>query len=509
MKLNKIFSNYLWMLLFICVCTNSACKNNKRNESAITKLIEKYSQSKSDSLKLLCARFLKENMTDLTSEKLVFYNIQTSIEKDIHFDTVSNEQSLNQLLAKYNLTIKSIELPDSAVIDKTILEDNINKAINDWNKYPWSKNVPTDIFLNFLMSYKIYNDYPENWRNHFFLQYNDSISNHIAQYLSDTSNNYYKDPNELYYRILVDEVGKWFEYKTDFRKLGKAPSLTELLCIKQGDCLQWAYLNTYILRSLGIPATIDIVPLWGSKNSGHADEVFWDGNGKMRTPSGRSFEKACKVFRLSFKKQNIWKDSIQPLIGKDFFLLPNLEHNHWYDVTVEHTATTNIFYHLPDDIKNTHYAYICVFNYGRWEPVFYGKIDGSNNVLFKNMGCDMLYQVAVPKEDSYDLVGNFFMIDSSGVKHELPSNLSENIYMNLTKVNSGTGSYVKKDKQYELKILNKKGEWQLFAIENCIKDSAIIIKNVPANTFYKLLETIGNKQLERIFSYEKGYQKWW
>lgn len=510
MKFHKIVTVYLFLLTISCFDLFVKCSEKEKIQFNIDKLITKYEQNSKDSLQLMCAKFLKENMSDLSSEKLTFYNVKTNKEKDICLDTISSEKSLNAILAKYNLTYKTTIIPDSLFLSTDLIENNINKAIADWNRYPWNKNVPKDVFLNFLLPYKIFNENPDDWRNYFFNKYRDSISGLSSKYSFDTSNIYIKDPNELYYRIIVNEVGKWFEYKTNFRKLSQAPSLNELMCIKQGDCFQTGYLSTYILRALGIPSGIDLIPLWGSKNSGHAMEVFWDGKGKMNTPIGRSFERPSKVFRLSFKKQNLWRDSIHPFIGKDNFLLPQLQHNHWLDVTHEHTSTTNIVYHLPDTIHNIKYAYICVFNYGTWQPVFWGKVDANNNAIFSNMGCQMLYQVAIPKDGSYEILGDLFMVDSIGKKiSNLLPNLSKKITMNLSKFNTGTSSFVKKGKQYELDMFNKEGQWQILSVQSCTKDSIITIKNVPSNSFYRLLETTGNRKLERIFSYTAGKQQWW
>ncbi len=394
-------------------------------------------------------------------------------------------------------------------IGNELIEKNISKAIDDWHKYPWNKNIPKNIFLNYLLPYKIFDENPEDWRSYFYEKYKDSLNKHINNYVLDTSNFYNKDPNELYYQIIVNETGNWFVYNAEYPRLCNAPSFNELMCLRQGDCLRTAYLNTYILRAMGMPCAIDIVPWWGSRNGWHANEVFWDGKNRMRTPSDRSFDRPAKVFRLSFKQQNTWKDSIQPFIGKDSFLLPNLQHNHWQDVTGEHTATKDITYHLPDTLKNIQYAYICVCNYGEWKLIFWGKVDITNTAKFRNMGCQILYQVALPHNNTYELTGNIFMVDSCGnTSYRLP-NFSIKQNMVVSKINTGALSYVKKDEKYCLYMLTANNKWQVLQTQDCKKDSTITITNMPSNAFYKLSKVNASQNLERIFTYKGGKQIWW
>jgi hypothetical protein len=88
---------------------------------------------------------------------------------------------------------------------------------------------------------------------------------------------------------------------------------------------------------------------------------------KFRTPSGRELNNPAKVFRYTFKKQNIWTDSIAPVIEDDLFILNYLRNNHLMDVTQEHTKTVDIAF--PSDSESS-FAYICVYNYGNWYPIY-------------------------------------------------------------------------------------------------------------------------------------------
>lgn len=316
-----------------------------------------------------------------------------------------------------------------------------------------------------------------------------------------------KSPNELYYATIVDDVGKWFHYSTEATRLSKAPGFDELMCVKKGDCVVSAYLGVNILRSLGIPSTIDYIPHWGSKNGGHAMEVFLDTNGKMRTASGRELKGAAKVFRLTFKRQNVWKNSMAPIIKNQPFELKHLQNNHWLDVTHEHTTTTTVVCDLPDSV-NTNFAYLCVNNYGEWKPVFWGKIK-NHKAIFYNMGYPMLYRLAIPEKEGYKVIGDIFMINRLQKKTFHFPSPAKRISMTLQKVNSGQSSWVKKHENYSLYLLGKDNKWGLFETGYCSKDSILRFKNVPSGAFYHLFRGRYNNSVNRIFTYENGKQIWW
>ena len=508
MKIPKI-TLFVFFLVLMDNFLFLGCINRKESKFDINALIEKYSKNLSDSLKLECAIFLKENMNDIISETTTFYNLKTKQEVNISFDLIKSDSGIFRIMQQNNLTLKTQKLYDTAFMSNDLIEKNIEEAIVSWNKYPWNKNAPKDVFMNFLLPYKILNEKPENWRDYFFYKYKDSINYRLAKYFSDTSKNYLIDPNDLYYQIIVDDVGRWFNYNLTFTKLDEAPSLSELLYTKKGDCLQSAYLSTYILRSIGIPTAIDIVPIWGSRNSGHASEVFWDGKSRMRAASGRNFDRPAKVFRLSFKKQNIWKDSISPYVKKDSFLLSNLKNNHWLDVTGEHTNTITVQYTIRKNISVS-FAYICVDNYEEWQPIYWGIVDKNNNVSFKNMGCNMLYRFAVPDGEGYKIISQVLKVDSLGnssIYNGPKEKTHQNLY--LTKLNTGARTWVEKGKDYALYFLDKKDNWQKAGTQICTKDSIITFKNIPTNGFYRLIDLNSNHKLERIFTYENGEQKWW
>lgn len=502
---NSVIKSWLQKTSFLFVTIYLYACNTSPKQNTINELINVYSKDIPDSLKANCAVFIRENMSDLTSEKALFYNRKLS-KINIRLDTISSEGSLLSVISRNNLICRSEVLADSECIDSELLKSNIHIALASWNRYPWSQNVPKDIFLDYLLPYKVFDEYSEDWRRYFLTRYKDSIVTFMDEFLNDSTNVYNTDPNQIYYKIIVEEAEKWFKYSNDFTKLTTSPSLSELLCIKKGGCYEASLLNVYILRSLGIPATVDIVPLWGSKNGAHASEVFWNNKDRMRTASGREFEKPAKVFRLSFKRQNVWANFIKPYVDEEHFLLHVLKNDHVYDVTEEHGKVLTL--EIPIQSENSQFAYICVYNYGKWQPVFWGKID-NGKAKFKKMGYPMLYQVALPDNQDFKLMDRIFMVDSSGNISYPKINWNSRISVILHKMNSGDFSYVKKGKTYALEYLDINERWATVGEKTCEQDSVISFNSVPSKGLLRLVEATGKKKLERIFTYENDEQVWW
>lgn len=425
-------------------------------------LLNHYNQPE-DSLKREAISFLSDNMIDQKSEILIpFYKI----------------------------------VPDGSVIDNEFLLEDIDLAFEHWNRYPWADQVPFDIFLNYLLPYKVYGEEPAHWRSYFSQKYQDTVNAMMRKVDMDSL---MRSTNEIYYHFLVNDLGQWFIYKSDPVKLTKYPGFNELMMLKSGDCFDWSYLSVMILRSLGIPSSVDFVPFWGRKNGTHYSEVFWDNKQqKFMTAAGRDFKFPAKVLRYTFRKQNIWTDSIQPRVKRAPFITDFLQHDHWLDATHEHTSTAAVDYNYN---TSSDFAYICVFNYGRWYPVYWGRVD-NKKIRFENMGTGILYRIAVPRKDTYEIISPAFLLDEKGNKIFFKPERNKKINLRLSKLNTGAKSWIEKGHDYRLYYSGEKSDWVLFQTKKSEQDSLIVFEGVPSGTLYWLLDAGQTKRLERIFTYE-------
>lgn len=481
-----------------------SCK--KKDAVNFDELIKRYSREKKDSLKLQCLIFIRENIKDVTSERPYFYNANGERE-DFKLDTITSDSSLRAVLRSKKVKSSFEIIKDTAFLTSELLEENIDKAISDWRKYPWNKNVPKDVFLNYLLPYKILNENPDNWRVKLFQKYQDSIRIHEINGDKNSEN---------LYSGLRNEAWSWLKYTGNFVKLTRSPSSTELLAVKKGECSELSNLFVYIARSAGIPATIDIVPMWGKTSGGHAADVFYGPireNNIIKRYGLRpwdSFKSPPKVFRMSFKRTNLWSDSIKPVMNKKYYYLPRfLKSDHLLDVTKEYTPTLDLIYRFRET-QNTPIAYICVSNYGEWKPVFYGRCFLKGKYAkFNDMAKNMAYHIAVPDGDSYKLVGTPFILDSLNNFIYSEPDFKKRINIVLEKTNIGGASWVRKSKKYALKYLDKNEVWKELDTKSCQKDSTMSFSNVPAGAFYMLEDKTANKKLDRIFLYKQGKQVWY
>ncbi|MDR1527155.1 MAG: hypothetical protein LBS46_05740 [Dysgonamonadaceae bacterium] len=164
------------------------------------KLVRHYSKEK-DSLTRKSAVFLIENMEDQTSD-------------------VPDEDA-------YSI------FPDSEIIDNRFLTEDIEKAVNLWNRYPWADSVPEDVFMNSLLPYKVYGEEPSEWRKFFEKKYADTVRIMLKELESDTL---MQSSNEVYYCILINEVGQCFKYENHPTFKVRYPGFRELMRVKTADC---------------------------------------------------------------------------------------------------------------------------------------------------------------------------------------------------------------------------------------------------------------------------------
>ncbi|MGH2644332.1 MAG: hypothetical protein ACRDE2_10310 [Chitinophagaceae bacterium] len=450
---------------------------------------------------------MEKNSKDLTSEVPFFYNASTGEEVNIDMDTISSQKSLERIIQEKGLKFTYKTAPDSQAITSSLIEKNINAAFSMWKKYPWNANVPENIFFNYLLPYKICNEMPGNWRAFFSREYKLFLNGSATKYKDDTL----LDPNLIVKAAWLENTKRFFKYNVTGLKLDPFPGLKELLAIREGDCTPYSTEQVYLMRSLGIPATIDLIPYWGKGNAGHAALVFWNTKkhkmtcirGEGLNPPGYS---PAKVFRLSFKRQTIWQDSIRPYVDPVSFVLKNLENNHWIDATGDHVKVADVAIPIKD--SSSRYAYICVFNYAQWVPIYWGRYI-HHEYLFKNMGCDILYRVALPASKTYRLTDHVFYLDSGGVVKYIHPDLKKRINLTLHKLNIGRKSWVQQMQLYTLKYLSNKGMWMDVGTKKCQKDSVISFTHVPTNTFYRLLKDGGLGILGRPFLYKNKTQEWY
>lgn len=453
-----------------------------------------FSKLPSDSLKLKATKFLEKNSKDIQSENTVFVNFENK-------DTVDRSKSgisFFELLKKDNYYPVVKVLPDSMVLQEKQLIEEVELAYSTWQKYPWSRRCNFEMFCDFILPYKILNEAPDNWRQHIFskiksdldsLQSQDTVSIHSV------------------WKAVMDRRGFGLKYNENSNYLSDYSSFQEMLFRGDGECYRHAQMYAYVLRSAGIPASIAIVPMWGFCNGGHAELVYFEKSGKPKTYLNHCLNRAPKVFIQTFRKQNSGPLISNSLLDQTDALLPYLKNDHHLDATDLFGTVTDISYPLEKETESP-IAYICAFNYGHWQPAFWGLVNKLNNIVqFKKMGTHILYRV-MTHEGKKVVLGKVFSVEGDGILKFYPVISTARTSLEVSKWNRGK-SYLKKGRAYTLQYMNDDSQWKTITTRFCNKDSSMKFHNIPKSYFYRLFPDSSGLNTSRIFEYKDGKIVWW
>jgi hypothetical protein len=378
------------------------------------------------------------------------------------------------------------------------LIQNIESAFQDFGRYSWNKDVPFDVFLDYLLPYNVYQNNPDDWRALLLKKYayiRDSMAAAAVE-----------DGRFIYKQVVEKELAKEVAYTTDFLSLSNYASYKEIMYSGKGECNRLAYVNTLALRAMGIPATIDIVPFWGTENGGHADVAFWQ-HDKLFLDDYSRFSHAAKVFRYTIRRHKKRSDLLHLYPKYKPFISDFMSNEYLTDVTSIYKKTIDLTYKLPDSISCP-LVFICVRSFGKWCPLEVSEVK-KRSIRFNKMGCNVLYQISTLNEQlEMETIGAPFIVDSSGHIKYMNADDSVLINMKLSRYNLYSVDLVKKGHTYFLDYLENT-TWKRLGPRKCVADGEIIFENVPSNTIYELQDDLDYKHKSRFFTYHNNSQVWW
>jgi hypothetical protein len=420
------------------------------NKNELLKVLKYYSE-KSDSLKLKAAYFLLENIdgmrtldTNSVQPNEIYFNHLSTIDapssrmfaigaKTIDSIAVTSKDPLAQLNVSYYNELENVS--------SQFLIRNIDSAFYVWQNMPWARNVSFSDFCEYILPYRCTNTYSDNIRSFFLNRY---------RFLPDSI----KNSDDMYKvgKYIIDDVNSWFAESADF--LPRYPFLapikfSNLLRGRIGACNDANSVRVAALRAMGIAAGFDQIPNWGNNNLPH----FWykiintkndtikkritNANVDLSTQdiiSASSYDVSFlkgtpsyvqvnynrtvpKVYRLSFSKQ---KGSIAQMAGHTT-IPPYFRNSYLKDVTTDYLETTNVKVRLDKQSDSQKFAYLCVFDNERWQPVAWSSIK-SQSASFRDMGKNIVYLPAYYKDDNMIPAGNPFLLTLNGKVETIVSN---------------------------------------------------------------------------------------
>ena len=262
---------------------------------------------------------------------------------------------------------------DSKELHADSLKHNIDQTCKIWKRRPWAEKYDDDIFLNYILPPQIANEPIEYyWRT-------DIPERLSLEYEKETLPEFAERINSM---IDID-MGRQ-NWGND--QMGYTSTMSGM----PGKCDDRAVLTAMALRSEGIPAAFETIPIWGGTNNGHTfcgaimpDSTTYAFQEKNdRCCNVRFVNKVPKIYRLRYF------DNTQslPYQFRKSESLPDLFHDfRLEDVTRYHGIGCKDVTIRADTESGNHICYLSVFLPMGWYPIAYGSLD-NGYMSFKDVG---------------------------------------------------------------------------------------------------------------------------
>lgn len=401
------------------------------NRIELEKVISHYSYNKSDSLKRRAAIFLIENMPGHYS----YYGKPL----DTYLDSINQSASLRNypwhlrnmfMIQAYRkpdiLKIKGVQkIEDAQMITADYLIDNIERAFIAWKK-PWARHLCFNDFCEYLLPYRVENEPLMHWRDSLDGAFNEVFTK------METVDELFESPYQACLQLNTTLMESFQAMKKDSVTFFH-PLTGEQKAVKFG-CPEFVYAVIFVMRSMGIPISIESIEQWSSRRGKH----FWNAvyhftglhypfTGYDSRPRGLNQDyKMNKVYRYTYAANP------EALVNKlPTEPIPSLFRNPFVqDVTKEYMICHDIAIQLSNQpTEKRQYAYLCVFDNEKWIPVHWGRIHGGW-VTFTEVGPQTMF-VAGYYIDGEIIPASFpFHVDLEGGIHFIyPTDSLQTLYM--------------------------------------------------------------------------------
>ena len=371
----------------------TALQQAGENRVELEKVLSHYKTDPADSLKYKAACFLIENMPYYTyykGKQLDRYLTYYTLLQETRGLGISPQVVADSVCHMYGaLYLDSLQsYRDIETVDSAYLCNNIEWLFKVWQEQPWGKHVSFADFCEYLLPYRIGDETLTSWRESIYQKYNPLLDSLRASGVLD------KEDPIVAARCLLDSIRKGGVVFTTAVPASLPHVGPEVAQLKAGSCRELSDFVVYVCRALGIPCSIDFMPIRGDENDSHQWVAFSDKYGILyyhEFPNGVSEvrkDAMCgmpkiKVYRNTFSLNRAMQEEMLKL---DTAIVPLFKDPHIVDITFPYTKDFKKELHIPKDAlykgkPRSRIAYLCASKRMDWEPVAWTEFDGKNIVF--------------------------------------------------------------------------------------------------------------------------------
>lgn len=392
------------MLVAFSSCGNDdkylyyALKTAGKNKTELIAVLKHYRTVDKDPLKLKAAKYLIANMPchysySDTAMANRYYSVVLKILKSGK-DAGWQRDTIRQISNCEFPGMASNIVSDVKVMTAEYLIYSIDHAFSQWRTRPWAQHLTYEEFRDWLLPYKVTELQKfDHWRDTLSAHFSDSIS-HLPIGNEQCSTIF--GALDIVRNEMVWKLKPYIAWTTSSgHPLLSAETMANMT---YGSCLDYVTLGTAVFRSVGLPATIDNVPIWGRNHEGHTWFTELTDNGRevptqndISFPAGWGFypyQRFPKIYRKTYaineevlKYQNTTKYKYPFEVCKE-------------DVTTKYYRTSDVSVDIWENVKlKDKYVYIATLaNKGgpAWYILDFGTMK-KRKACFKNVGREILY----------------------------------------------------------------------------------------------------------------------
>jgi len=394
-------------LTVLCGCSQNAMYLNYslraagENRSELRKVIHHYRTEDKDVQKLMAAKYIIMNMP-------AHYSYRDTAKINRYYRTAIGILGTGPSPDWQRDTLRKIGDREYAGISRDVISDveimpadyliySIDRAFEEWRTRPWSNHLSYEEFRDWILPYKVTELQSfDAWRDTLKTFYSDSIDSVPAD---DVQRNSIYGAIEIV-RNEIHSKQSAIGHRVIWEDRGSIPmrSASTWIRMTYGSCMDYVTMGTAVFRSMGLPAVVDQVPVWGRNSDGHSWYVFLSDRGREEPTINSLIMPAGMQFYPYEHIPKVWRNSYA--INRDVVSYRN-KAKYVYpfeicqqDVTDHYNLTSDLQIDLIEGIMlKDKYVYIAMAvntNGPQWRVLDFGIVK-HGRACFSKIGRNMLY----------------------------------------------------------------------------------------------------------------------